>query len=454
MSICDQDGMLFTEGRLERFLRVEGESDLFSWQVKGLPMWELNRFPIFQVYNSQYVKSAVSGVTTRFWFQGVLNLFKVLFLVFKVPKGAVIVFPHDRLTKEKVARDLYSVDLCRRNREVNYVILVKKGRSLVHENLIYLNVRQVFGLLRLVGLIAGRVFKVFGVLDEKIDKIVDSLDGIDKTHINKLLYDNLVYALLLKSLFSFVFKRWGVSKLIEVVYYRLEVQVANVISKKLDIPIVELQHGTIGKTHVAYNIDWGGCKTVPDFFLSWGRFWSLRFNIHKVETVDIGYSELDRYFSEAKNKEVTSSERLKVLVVSQNRLDILKLAIEISQMCTEMDIIYRFHPKEVRTKDFPYGNLILQKSSANLYEAIELSSFIVGVSSTVLVEALAFDKQVLVAKLSGYTSFIDLIESGVFLSFNNVESFHNELQVYNRSDSFRSSDYFTKVNYEFIKNYV
>jgi hypothetical protein len=454
MSICDQDGMLFTEKRIERFLRVEDELDLFSWQVKGLPMWELNRFPIFQVCNGQYGKSVVSIVATRFWYRGVLNLFKVLFLTFKVPKGAVIVFPHDRLTKEKVARDLYSVDLCLRNREVNYVMLVKKGRSLVHENLIYLNVSQVFGLLRLIGLIAGRVFKVLGVFEEKIDKIVDSLDGIDKGHINKLVYNNFAYALLLKSLFSFVFKRWGVSKLIEVVYYRLEVQVANVISKKLDIPIVELQHGTIGKTHVAYNIDWVGCKTVPDFFLSWGRFWSLRFNIHRVETVDIGYSELDRYLGESKNKEVTSSERRKVLVVSQNRLDILKLAHEISQMCTEMDIIYRLHPKEVRIKDFPYGKLFFQESSANLYEAIERSSFIVGVSSTVLVEALAFDKQVLVAELSGYTSFIDLIESGVFLSFNNVESFYNEVQVSKRNNSFRSSDYFTKVNYELIKNYV
>ncbi len=71
-------------------------------------------------------------------------------------------------------------------------------------------------------------------------------------------------------------KKTNPSKIINVVSYSFINQAFTYFAKKRNIPVFELQHGTVGKYHIAYNIganELNASETFPDYFLAWGENW-------------------------------------------------------------------------------------------------------------------------------------------------------------------------------------
>lgn len=61
--------------------------------------------------------------------------------------------------------------------------------------------------------------------------------------------------------------------IIEVVSYSLPKLIVNDIAKKMNIPTIELQHGTMGKYHIAYNFsEKMDLKRFPIIFFSLASF--------------------------------------------------------------------------------------------------------------------------------------------------------------------------------------
>ena len=84
--------------------------------------------------------------------------------------------------------------------------------------------------------------------------------------------------------------------IIEVVSYSFNNLLINEVAKKYKIPTIELQHGTIGRYHIAYNFKKQiYLPTFPDYIFLFGEYWknNTRFPISngKLKVTGFPYFE-------------------------------------------------------------------------------------------------------------------------------------------------------------------
>jgi len=180
------------------------------------------------------------------------------------------------------------------------------------------------------------------------------------------------------------------------------------ICKNHGIKIVEVQHGIVNKFHLAYNYGFDKNseyeKYLPDFFLSWGKYWTDQLKRLPVNKVVIGNPEFINNFKNYSEKQLNKNNPIRlILVVSQGIVTekLVKLTEELStKLPSNYKIIYKLHPGEVPFRDryqslYNYENITVV-TYGNIYEYIKSSDFIVGHTSTTLFEALPFEKPIFV----------------------------------------------------------
>lgn len=176
------------------------------------------------------------------------------------------------------------------------------------------------------------------------------------------------------------------------------------IANELDIATIEMQHGQIGTEHVAYNSkrDRSFDLTVPKYMFVYGQFDkdTIRNYVSKERMIASGNLFLDRYLSEYEKNSCKTKDFPTILVVSyiaQNRR-LVNFAIDIKRKHCNWAVIYRFHPEETIYDDviskLKKEKIIIDMDfSTSVYEDILKSDYIIGSHSTVLCEALCFNKK-------------------------------------------------------------
>lgn len=174
-------------------------------------------------------------------------------------------------------------------------------------------------------------------------------------------------------------------------------------AKQLGIKTVEIQHGFIGRSHPAYNYILNDEKDYiqhcPDFLLTYGEYWGEAVSV-PCKTVAVGNPLLNRAVQNGENKAVGS---FRVLVISSgvdflgiNELLTSYLLSDINDV-DNVEFIFRPHPLEKPMLAERYQGLFdlgVKVSDSELYEDVALCSIVIGDFSTVLYEALAFNKPV------------------------------------------------------------
>jgi hypothetical protein len=171
--------------------------------------------------------------------------------------------------------------------------------------------------------------------------------------------------------------------------------------KTLNIKVVEFQHGIISKYHLGYSVskvdyEW---PCYPDLFLSWGEQW-----LNEVElpsSVDISYI-VPAYLKERIN--VEKKEQLLIVSQSVNGKKIAKFVLQHINMNAFDTILFKLHPSEVDLLPF-YENVFkdckIKVCIENIYPLLSESKYVLGVFSTVMLEAIDFDCQVFYIDLPG-----------------------------------------------------
>lgn len=185
------------------------------------------------------------------------------------------------------------------------------------------------------------------------------------------------------------------------------------------VSVVELQHGIIDDTAVAYSFPGDRTKTAfPDYLFTFGEFWNERaaFPIPDERVVPVGYPHLER--SRRTYVDVESSET--VLFVSQGIVgtELSRMAVELAaDPRVDADVVYKVHPGEHERWRSAYPWLaeadveVVDQSGRPLYRLFAESSVQVGVSSTALYEGLAFDLDTYVVDLTSVEFVNDLLEN-------------------------------------------
>jgi hypothetical protein len=176
------------------------------------------------------------------------------------------------------------------------------------------------------------------------------------------------------------------------------------LMKERGIAVVEPQHGWIGPSHGAYNFGRAMAtpelsQYLPDHLLTFGTFWSEQIRF-PAPTTPIGKPEL---WDAARGVRAKNGGPQVLVVSSVHRPEEATrrvLAIR-DALPADWCVIFRPHPSERTTIRDRYPDLVCADrvtfdQNLNVYDSLTDSSAVIGVASTVLYEALALGRKVIV----------------------------------------------------------
>ena len=174
-------------------------------------------------------------------------------------------------------------------------------------------------------------------------------------------------------------------------------------AKEMGILTAEMQHGMISSGHDAYNYaplireSAGYRRYLPDFFLSYGQWWSNQINL-PAEVVPVGNPHYE--VSRRHAVENVSPSRTMILLLSSG-LDFeayLAMARTLRNIVpAEYPVVIRPHPLERSAALSRYGQNpdgILLDTTDNLYARLAESYAVVGENSTALFEAVGLVERI------------------------------------------------------------
>jgi hypothetical protein len=254
---------------------------------------------------------------------------------------------------------------------------------------------------------------------------------------------------------SLVFESWlrqtGVKILISVCWYDAEVMAATLAARRLGVTSVDLQHGTQGVGHFAYD-GWlkaplSDFEIVPDKFWSWGEGQAKRLMhenpafaqqrnafvggnlwLNKCRNKDIAFS--DARFDTLKRE--INNHMLTILVTLQHGYQYNELiTTAISNSPEEWFWLVRLHPATSEKEISHVKNLLnafstskveyVVASEAPLLLLIGISNVHITGSSTCALEALGFGLPSIIVNEDGFIAYKKYIDAGVMLFAKNAE---------------------------------
>lgn len=248
--------------------------------------------------------------------------------------------------------------------------------------------------------------------------------------------------------------------------------------KKMNIEIIELQHGTISPYHLGYSYPERSMKLnneireieyFPDKILSFGDYWknASYYPIDSDNIISMGFPYFEEnsrtYMRMAEEKLNQESDNKQILFISQGVIGkyLSKLAYEIAENGNEdYQIIYKLHPGEYGTwrENYEYLNKaidefenfkVIDESQPPLYELFAKSHYQVGAFSTAIYEGLAFNCKTFIIDVPGVEYLDDLIEKDIVKKVKDSE----ELIDYIIKDETNEIQFMEYDKDFFFKNY-
>ncbi len=239
-------------------------------------------------------------------------------------------------------------------------------------------------------------------------------------------------------------------KVVVIVFGRDKVDFIRV-AQEMGIPVVELQHGTIGPhdVGVSYPKQFHGRVTFPDFFFTFGDHWnhSAQFPIEQDRIVSGGFPFLECEFEKYRH----IPKRKQILFISQWIIgkEISQFAVDVSKLPElDYDIVFKLHPMDCIDWRDRYPELdsadirVIDESTPSLYKLFAESQVLVGVYSTAVVEGLMFGLDTYVIDAFGIEKIQHFIDAGAMKKVADVYDLVDNLSDSHLSHDFRSDTYF------------
>lgn len=414
----------------EKFFKMEQNLELFEWKVDGIYVWELIRFDVFNLimqnmnlYGQAHTSIAPSlRNKIKKVFSSLYNYF--LKNPFFIPRKKFVFVGHQRrkLLKDGKYWDIYCDPIINEiggdcflleDYHLNTHLKPAKTKSIYYLDIvnlfcyIYKKIFQKKNKFKddSINKIKDITFKIYELFSIKIDIDLNVDNALTGFKSQCYLYDQLFKRINPKVLFVLV--GYGKEALIDA-------------AKKLLIPVVELQHGTISRYHMAYSFPNGNKKHYfADYFFTFGDFWNnvADFPIAQNNIKTMGYP----YLNESLVKYQNIEKQKTIVFISQGTIgkDLSKFALELRKITPlDIDIIYKLHPGEYDRWKQTYPWLVdsdvhvVDSQSPDLYALLSTAQWQIGVYSTAIYEGLAFGCQTYLVDLPGVAYINKLIESG------------------------------------------
>lgn len=183
-------------------------------------------------------------------------------------------------------------------------------------------------------------------------------------------------------------------------------------AKRRNIKTIELQHG-IDHTHIAYNYLYQGKIDVfCDYIFVYGKYDKEvpRYPIPRDHVIAVGYPDLERKVEIYKKRKRDKKKTL-VFISGDRTASILPdyaVALRKRDELKEFRMIYKLHPDEYAAWKSIYPQLcnsgleIIDNNNKDIYYYLGLADYVIGITSSSLYQATAFDAEIFIVKGGQY----------------------------------------------------
>ena len=428
---------------INTFLEFENEKELFDKKIQDLYFWQYIRFTIY--FDILKQKEDISDVYANA--NAKRNLLQIAFLLlkhiplilrkntfFNLQKSDLLVLNHSRRIKNGEFYDCMYTDDVLRSIDLSYCVIEDSydGDHLVPTQTKNLHYTDILFTLRSLKRKFYSVFNIYALNKkekEYIYYLVKEINNIFDVNISteyvlsRVQYIVLNYKATYKH-YEKIIDTVNPKIIMEVVSYDIENMIFNEIAKKRNIPIIELQHGTMGKYHIAYNfLKKNDSILFPDHVFVFGDFWkeTTRLPINDDKISVVGFP----YFEKSINKSFEMydvGDKKNIVFISQLIIGekLSRFACEVAQKIDHdaYRIIYKLHPSEYSNwkEMYPWLDVdfveVIDNNEKDIYFFLKSATFQVGCFSTALFEGMGFNLKTVIYKTYGSEYVEDLYENG------------------------------------------
>ncbi|QHQ60689.1 hypothetical protein Ana3638_07810 [Anaerocolumna sedimenticola] len=463
---------------LEQFIRFEAEQEFFKLKINDINYWHYIRFFFFMA-----ILEAKHGIINRNNYQKnaktTNNIIKQSDkFIFKNPLFVrhkdVLVFNHPRRIKQNNFYKCVYTDEWLKECEFSYYVFEEPylGTNLVPiktKNIKYLDINWYGKFINLKkSKLDYKTSTPLSIIFNKLEiEFAIKFTNQQKKNIAKTMNDQIANRDFLKKCYKHILKKISPQVIILVVAYNFGHMMIIETAKEMGIPTIELEHGIIGKGHIAYNFaEKLNLESFPDYIFAFGKYDidTPRYPINKKYIIPVGSTELEMQALNYKNK-IKKRNKKVITFLSDGTTELMQCAAELSKIIDnlELEIIIKLHPSEYANWRKIYPFLLNTKiqvaddSNHNIYYYLAVSDFVVGCASTTMYEATIFDTEILIFKSGQYYRSAALVENNMAIYVSSAEEIIEYIIEPNNIKKLKKQNYFfcnnsKKLIYDAIKS--
>lgn len=402
---------------VEKFIKFEEKYNLFELKICGITIWPVIRFRVYSLLYQQVNNTQINHPKKSVFNSAILIIKSSYLAIIKSPfllkKKKTIIFNHPRkIINEngfyecKYTEYLTGIDA--------YVFEVpfqdRHYKPLQTPNLVYLDFILTIGRLNSI---LGK-FKYLRKSDSK--EILNLEVAIEREFNVKIPHFRTLVKVILNKHKAISFLARIILKQIKPLQVIMSVAYSDINlsfaeqAKKLGIKVIEIQHGIMGESHIAYNFyKYHNFNWFPDEIWVWNDFWAnnSRFPIFKENIKVKGFPYLEKYKKEKLN---SFEDKKQIVIISQGPFSgkLIDLTLKLNNKLNhkEYQIGYKPHPSEIEANTNNIKLLSEQNirilTDNNIYKIFNESFCQIGVNSTALYEGIEFGLKTFVYKIPGW----------------------------------------------------
>lgn len=409
----------------ERLLEIEAVNGLFDLTVGGIHLWQYVRYNCLIKILEEVTGIGMSYSSNKPILLARNQKFTIGEWIkkqqFLVHKKDLLVINHPRRVKDGEYYKCVITDTILENLKFSYYVYEYEYKG-VHfnpvktRNLKYVSMNMIAKKKVDNGLKYNRSLKEF--IDQVIKRFEASCEiKFSKklrvyivTHIKNVFYTILLYRIWADRILGLVQPK----AVMVTIGYIPFVQVVIAEAKRRRIPTIELQHGRIGDTHLAYNYKYQGeIESFADYMFVYGEYEKEvpRYPINKKNVIAVGYPELEKKAFFYMNQKKKRKQKVVVFISGPSDGEIVaRYAMNMRQRneLKNVRMVYKLHPAEYDQWRNLYPALvnsgleIVSDNRHDVYYYLGNSDYVVGISSTVLFEATMFRTKIFIIRERDY----------------------------------------------------
>ncbi|WP_010200258.1 sialyltransferase [Bacillus sp. m3-13] len=464
---------------IESFIKFEKQNNLFSLDIRGFKYWHYVRFVLyFDILNKkENLGQAHTNLSKEKYAKRLfLKLKQIPNFIFRNPmwylkQKDLIVLNHPRKVKNGEHYECLYTDSFLDKLNHSYYVFEQPFLEKHYKPSKTNNVRFVDYIGFRVAIhneFMKRIFKfsLNKAEREQIEELVDKLNSNFETNLESKKVINLVENLYLsykanKKYYRKILDKVQPRMIVNLISYSVDRHVITELAKERGIPVIELQHGTMGKFHIAYNfVEKMELNTFPDYLFVFGEFWkdTTRLPIIDSKIKVVGWPYYEEKIRKYKYENKKNDTKKTILFVSQGTIGkkLSEMAVDISKKINDSNyrIIYKLHPGEYERwrTDYPWlinSNIeIIDTNNYDMHYYFAQADIQVGVYSTAIFEGLGYGLKTFIFKFYGHEYIGELYKNDLATLVLNSDEFASALEKIKNEDEETNFnvEYFWKEN--------